>query len=137
MKIGEFVKLTGIQAHTLRYYEKIGILPKTDRTKNRYRNYTEKDLKRIEFIQKAKTLGLNLLQIAHILDLNDKGIKPCPQVRKILENKLSELKSQIDLLISSQRDLDQWIKQLPSEGIEGEICGCIETHTPLLTLNQL
>jgi DNA-binding transcriptional MerR regulator len=73
-----------------------------------------------------------LSQIAHILDLNDKGIKSCAQVREILENKQVELKHQIRSLTLLHKELSQWIQKLPPGGIQGKICGCIETHNILV-----
>ena len=132
LQIGELAKKTGTNTQTLRFYEKIGLLPKSPRKENRYRQYSEGELKRINFIQKAKALGLSLTQIAHILDIKEKGEQPCAAVRKILEEKLLQVKKQVVLLNAFQKELQSYLKVLPPEGMTGDICGCIESHTVFL-----
>lgn len=132
MRIGELARQTGVDPYTLRFYEKIGLLPRPARKENRYREYTEADQKRLLFIKKAKSLGLSLAEIHHILDLAEKRKRPCREVRKILEGKLQQLRAQIESLQSLREELESHVKALPEEGLEGEICGCIESHQVFL-----
>jgi MerR family mercuric resistance operon transcriptional regulator len=133
--IGRIAKETGLLPSTLRYYEKIGLLPKPKRGGNRYRFYDEEDEKRLAFILKARALGFRLGEISHILDLREKGMSPCLAVRKIIQEKSEKLKEQILFLSQLQEELEQFLKRVPPQGIEGEICGCIETHQVLLKKN--
>lgn len=128
LTIGEAAKEAGVDPQTIRFYEKIGLLPKPARSENRYRQYGKADLNRIEFIKKAKALGLGLKEVGHILDIKDHGQRPCAEVRKILNEKLTEVRKQVRLLHAFQKELQEYLEGLPERGITGEICGCIETH---------
>ncbi len=63
MKIGELAKQSGVAAHTIRFYEQQGLLPKAKRTSAGYRTYDKDALKRVAGIQCAKHLGFSLDQI--------------------------------------------------------------------------
>ncbi len=67
MEIGEICQQTGLSARTVRYYEELGLLPGVRRRAGGRRVYRADELQRLRFIQRLKTLGLSLAQIA---DLN-------------------------------------------------------------------
>ena len=67
MRIGELAQRAGVSAQTVRYYERIGILPGPDRTSSGYRRYAEEDAARLAFITRAKLLGMTLEEIGDIL----------------------------------------------------------------------
>lgn len=60
--IGDIAKRFGLNPRTIRYYEIIGILPKARRTESGYRIYSYETIERLEFILKAKALGLKLVK---------------------------------------------------------------------------
>lgn len=60
MKIGELSKISGLAAHTIRFYENKGLLSKPIRSMNGYRRYNEESVQRLAIIQCAKRLGLGL-----------------------------------------------------------------------------
>ena len=70
MKIGEIAKATGLTTKTIRYYELNRLLEEPDRTDSGYRLYGTKDVERLEFIKKAKRMGLSLEEIRDILLLH-------------------------------------------------------------------
>jgi DNA-binding transcriptional MerR regulator len=59
----------GLRPETLRYYERIGLVPHPARTANEYRDYADPDLKRFAFIRKARDLGFSIAEIRGILDV--------------------------------------------------------------------
>jgi DNA-binding transcriptional MerR regulator len=61
--IGDIAKRFGLNPRTIRYYETISILPKARRIESGYRVYDDKAIEMLEFILKAKTLGLKLEEI--------------------------------------------------------------------------
>jgi len=67
MKIGELSKVSGIAAHTIRFYEAKGLLPKASRGMNGYRSYNEDSVQRLTTIQCAKRLGFSLEDILTVL----------------------------------------------------------------------
>jgi len=68
MKIGELAKVSGMAAHTIRFYETKGLLPKASRGMNGYRNYNDESIQRLASIQCAKRLGFSLEDILTVLN---------------------------------------------------------------------
>ena len=91
MKIGEIAKITGLTTKTIRFYEGEGLLPAPARTSSGYRIYVDEDAVRLEFIRKAKRLGLSLENIKGILRLHDGSEPTCAHVRSLLDEKLAEV----------------------------------------------
>ena len=73
MNIKQFSKLTDISSHTIRYYEKIGLLKNVSRNASGHRWFTEKDLIWFEFIKRLKDTGMPLGNIRQYADLRDAG----------------------------------------------------------------
>ena len=92
MTISEVSELTGLSKDTLRYYEKIGIIPEIGRSKSGIRNYNEYNLKCIEFSKSMRDLGISLDSIIKYIKLSKKG-----------KNTLNERKS----ILINERDLMQ------------------------------
>lgn len=87
MHVNELAKRADIPAHVVRYYTKVKLLkPKRD-SRNRYRNYAETDVYRLQFIRRAKWLGFTLRDVKAILHDADRGVAPCPEVRKIIKER--------------------------------------------------
>jgi len=77
LSIGELSAQVGLPAQTIRYYERVGLLPPPQRAANRYRRYELQDSQRLRFIRGARALDFSLDEIREILDLRDRGIAPC------------------------------------------------------------
>jgi DNA-binding transcriptional MerR regulator len=73
MTIQEFSIRTRLSEHTLRYYEKIGVLNSIKRNKNGYRDYNEDDIRYIEFIIRLKETGMSIENIKKYADLRNQG----------------------------------------------------------------
>ncbi len=69
LTIGDLAQATGTKVETVRYYERINLLPAPTRTKGNYRSYDDADLGRLGFIRRARELGFSLDQIRELLDL--------------------------------------------------------------------
>ncbi len=93
--IGGVARRFDLNPRTIRYYEKISILPKVTRSEGRYRVYTEATVERPEFILKAKGLGLKLDEIKQILLLHDQGKVPCDCTRSPIDNRVREIERRI------------------------------------------
>lgn len=105
MKIGELARATGFKDKTIRYYERQGVLPGPERTSSGYREYGPRDVDRLQFLRKAKRLGLSLDDIKDVLQIHDRREPTCLHVRELLEEKLA-------LVDSLLRDLREFRKQL-------------------------
>lgn len=73
MHIKEFSGACGLSPHTLRYYEKIGLLPAVERSGSNHRRYTEADLRWIEFIKRLKATNMPLTEIRRYATLRQQG----------------------------------------------------------------
>ncbi|AFC29557.1 hypothetical protein PM3016_2677 [Paenibacillus mucilaginosus 3016] len=65
--IGQVAERTGLSIHTLRYYEKEGILPSVMRSESGMRSYVDKDLEALEFISCLRALGMSISDIKHFV----------------------------------------------------------------------
>lgn len=111
MRIGELAQRTGVNAKTIRFYEDVGLLPEPRRTESAYRIYGESHVRQIEFILRAKRLGLSLDEIRDIMRLREGGEPPCFHVERLLEQRLSELQRVQAELKELQGDLESTLQQ--------------------------
>ena len=106
MKIGELAKKSGLSAHTLRYYEKQGLIKVNRRSESNYRIYSEEDLNTAKFIKRGRDMGFSLDEVAVFLSIrSDKPAHICADAKKLtdlkitdVEQKISELKQMLSAL---------------------------------------
>ncbi|GGB17157.1 Zn(2+)-responsive transcriptional regulator [Agarivorans gilvus] len=116
-KIGELAKQTGLSVEALRFYERKGLLAPAARAANQYRQYTEQDLNRLHFIQRAKQAGLSIKDIAELLKLRDNATTVrCNDVSRVVGQKLAKVQQQLRELQAFEAHL----KKLHSECCGGE-----------------
>lgn len=85
MKIGELAKRSGLSAHTLRYYERIGLLPVADRSASGHRDYNAAILVWIEFLDRMKTTGMPIREMLRYAALRETGDATIAARRELLE----------------------------------------------------
>jgi DNA-binding transcriptional MerR regulator len=95
MNIKEFSKISGISAHTLRYYEKIGIFQEINRNDSGHRDFSENDILWAEFINRLKETGMPLGQIKKYAVLRKEGEHTASARMKLLINHATALKKKI------------------------------------------
>ena len=86
---------TGCNLETIRYYEKIGVMPDPPRTASGYRIYDETHVSRLRFILRARELGFSIEQIRGLLELVDGGTQTCAEVKKRTERHLADVRAKI------------------------------------------
>lgn len=111
MNISQAAKLTKLSTKQIRDYEKIGLIPATQRTKSGYRYYTEETISRLHFISNARKVGFSLQQIVHLLELNDNPQRCSADVKKLTEQHIIKLEHQITQLQSMLHLLKHWHQQ--------------------------
>jgi len=89
MKIGEISKTTGIPVETIRYYEKIGLVPAPDRLASGYRQYRQSHLDRLLFIKRCRNLDMAQDEIRELIRLADQPDSDCSEVDALLARHLS------------------------------------------------
>jgi MerR family mercuric resistance operon transcriptional regulator len=95
LSIGALSKATGCNIETIRYYERIGLLPKPPRTQGGHRQYGEAELKRLTFVRRSRALGFTLDEIRGLLGLVDGGAYTCGEVKVITLDHLEEIRRKI------------------------------------------
>jgi len=126
--IGDLSRATGVKVETVRYYEKIGLLAKPERTKGNYRAYARAHLNRLSFIRRSRDLGFSLDQVRALLDLADQRDRSCESVDAIAMAHLGEIDAKIADLRALRRELDSLLKQCRC-GTVAE-CRIIEALSP-------
>jgi DNA-binding transcriptional MerR regulator len=95
----------GLSADTLRYYERLGLLPAPPRTSAGYRLYGDETAERLNFICGAKRMGLRLADIKELLDVRDRGQCPCGHTKDLVDRRLAEVEAEIQQLSAVHRQL--------------------------------
>jgi len=131
LKIGELAKKTGLSVGTLRYYSDLGVLHPVQRGDNGYRYYSLDASQQVEFIKKAQALGFTLEEIKQILDVRDRGEKPCGLVQSLLNKKIEQLEIQIKQMTLFKAELEEyrtaWKNNPNPESELQEVCPLIST----------
>lgn len=91
----ELARCTGCHPETIRYYEKIGMLPDPPRTASGYRVYDESHVRRLRFILRARELGFPLEEVRGLLTLVDEGLPSCAEVKARTERHLADVRAKI------------------------------------------
>lgn len=92
MTIGELAKKAGVNAQTIRYYERESLLPEAHRWPDSgYRDYDDNALNQLRFIRSAKELGFKLREIRELLDLRILPGESCEEVRRMVGGKLADI----------------------------------------------
>ncbi|MGB9111501.1 MAG: heavy metal-responsive transcriptional regulator [Acidimicrobiales bacterium] len=103
--ISALARSLGLRADTLRYYERLGLLPPAERTAAGYRIYDDDASERLQFIKGAKKMGLRLGDIKELLDVSDRGQCPCGHTQVLVQRRLAEVESEIKQLAAIRRQL--------------------------------
>jgi len=94
-RIGQVSKMVGISADTLRYYEKIELLQNVNRSDSGIRLYSDKDISRLRFIQRAQKMQFRLKEIAALLSMREDPQQARAEVRLLTQTKLDEIEGSL------------------------------------------
>lgn len=111
LSIGELSKQSGVNIETIRYYEKIGVMPAPRRSANGYRVYGAEHLKRIRFVRRSRELGFGLDEIRGLLRLVDGDAYTCVQVRELTLSHVAEIRRKITDLKRLKRVMEEMAAQ--------------------------
>ena len=149
LKIGEVARLVGVPAKTLRYYEEIGLISPAGRTDSGYRIYGWRELEQIEFIRRAKLMGLSLEQIRGLVEIAEEGMPSgvLKHLDELLELKLEETERRLEELRVFKESLLEYRERAAmaeeqgtcrcAERGEGKFCGCVTATTEGVTPSGL
>lgn len=109
--IGVLARRSGVHIETIRYYEKIGIMPKPARTAAGYRSYEAEHLKRLAFVRRTRELGFGLDEIRDLLGLVDRGAYTCAEIRALMLDHLATIRMKIADLKRLERAMTETVSQ--------------------------
>jgi MerR family mercuric resistance operon transcriptional regulator len=115
LTIGELAGLSGVNLETVRYYERIGLMPCPDRTEGGHRLYGDPELRRLTFIRRGRELGFGTQAIRALLDLAAPGRRSCEDVRTIAGAHLTEVQAKLSDLERLEAILAQTIRHCESD----------------------
>jgi DNA-binding transcriptional MerR regulator len=115
LTIGHIGRLAGMTPDTIRYYERVGLLPAPSRSAAGYRQYTETIVTRLALVRNAQRFGFSLRQIAAFLRVRDAGGKPCHDVRAAATRMLEAVDAQIDDLVATRTRMRETLRTWDAE----------------------
>lgn len=95
MRTSELAARAGVNAETLRYYERRGLLPEPTRTRGGYRDNPASDVALLRFIKRAQGLGFTLDEVEELLHLDSGGPDSCDAARALAEHRKADLEQRI------------------------------------------
>ena len=95
LPIGKLAQQSGVNVETIRYYEKVGVMPTPDRTAGGYRVYGPNHVKRLSFVRRGRELGFGLDELRGLLRLVDRHNYTCAEVRVLTLDHVAEIRRKI------------------------------------------
>lgn len=126
LTISQLARRSGVPATTLRYYEKVGVIPAPTRSSSGYRLYDEQALARLAFVQRAKALGVELEDLADLVRLWD-GAECAPvqdRLRALVHEQRAATRERLDELSQLAADLDA-VGATIGDAACGPDCACV------------
>lgn len=120
MTIGPLSEQTGCNIETIRYYERIGIMPPPPRTEGGHRVYREEHLKRLTFIRRSRELGFTLDQVRDLLLLVDGDDFTCDEVKTMT----LEHANNVHRKIADLKKMERVLKDMVSQCNRGDVPDC-------------
>ncbi len=132
LTVSELARRVGTTSDTIRYYERIGLLPQVARSPSGYRLFGDDDVERLRFIKRAQRLGLQLEQIRELVAVRERGLCPCGHVRDLLVAKLRDIEEEIASLAALRDDIRETLEGEPIAG-----AGCWSCEPQLYQLERI
>ena len=126
LRVGQLAHATGVPAKTIRYYEQVGVLPVATRSAAGYRQYYRRDIHRLLFVRRARSLGLPLSQLRDLTaGLEGKGCGTIrPRLQRLVSDQLRAVQQQIAELHTLERQLMDVRKRLETAAAPPDAKGC-------------
>ena len=120
--IGEISRLVDLSQRTIRYYEEIGLLHSVRRIENGKRVYTDRDVRRLKFINRLKVLGLSLAEMVELEKIyrkqrNNREI--LPKLLEILDERAAQIDERVSQLVALKKEIREYQQRLRNKVLEG------------------
>lgn len=113
--IGKLSQATGCSVETIRYYEKLGLIPAPNRSEGGHRQYLKMHQSRLLFIRQSRDLGFSLEQVRELINLSEDADRTCDITLDLVQSQLTSVEEKIERL------------QVMREGLLSMACGCRNT----------
>ena len=120
MLIGEISTRTGVNIETIRYYERIGLIPAPPRKNGRRCIYDESHVRRLRFVRRSRGLGFALDDIRTLLALADRGEQACSETKEMTVRHLADVRGKI----ASLRKLERALREMTDACRPGRQSSC-------------
>lgn len=125
-QIGGLAKEVQVKTDTIRFYEKIGLMPKPLHTESGYRHYKDEDLKRLRFIVRAKGMGFTLAEIKDLLAIKVSSKEKCDAVYAESQHKIKTIDQKMSELKKMKMALSKLMEQCHLENHRQEECPILD-----------
>jgi len=120
LSIGKIAQQAGVSVETIRFYERKGLIDEPRRKDSGYRQYLQEDVKKLVFIQHAKTLGFSLKEIKDLMSLQADTSTTSREIKSVAQAKLEDIEDKIRMLQEIQSTLKGLVDKCPGEGPTSE-----------------
>jgi len=117
LTIGKLAAAAGVNLETVRYYERIKLMPPPARTASGYRAYEQGHVRRLAFIRRARELGFSIEDIRALLALAEPPRASCAEAQEIARTHLSEVRAKLADLTKLEQILAQTVAQCSGESV--------------------
>jgi MerR family copper efflux transcriptional regulator len=124
-KIGDVAKELNVSAHTLRYYEKIKLLPVISKNQRGQRVYSDSNIQRIQFIKRAQRMQFSLDEIKQLITLDQETTMPKSEAQTLVKAKLVDINDSLRDLLLLKENLSQLLSSC-EESDTHEKCPILE-----------
>jgi len=119
--IGEISRMVDLSQRTIRYYEEIGLLHSVRRIENGKRVYTDRDVRRLKFINRLKVLGLSLAEMVELEKIyrkqrNNREI--LPKLLDLLDERAAQIDDRVSQLVALKKEIREYQQRLRSKVLE-------------------
>ena len=126
LTVSKLADHVGVSPDTVRYYERIGLLPEPLRSATGYRLYDDDAVQRLRLIKHAQRFGLRLEEVGELLRIRERGLCPCGHTRTLLERRVAELDEQIAALTGLREDIGKLLDDAPTDGSSSCASGLLQ-----------
>lgn len=113
--IGAAARLSGVSARMVRHYESLGLLARVVRTDSGYRQYSEANVRTLQFIKRGREMGFSMAEIAELVSLWHNRRRASASVKRIAQKHVEELAQRIDSMQAMQRTLTNLLDLCPGD----------------------
>jgi DNA-binding transcriptional MerR regulator len=124
-RIGELAERTSTNAPTIRYYEKIGLLPRPDRQEGNQRRYADDDVRRLTFIRRGREFGFSIEQVRALASVVQDRSRSCIEARDLAQTHLTDVRTKLRELKALERSLTRFVAVCEAECAGGPGPDCV------------